>query len=90
MRRKSHVSFGKGPSEKDPNHGHLVGGLLHSGRGRRKRTRTTGTSPAAYFTSVGARGVKFPRATRRSGSAFVGAHTFRYCEAADGEGSGGA
>jgi hypothetical protein len=24
------VPFGKGPSEKDPNHGHLVGGLLHS------------------------------------------------------------
>jgi transposase InsO family protein len=24
-----HVPFGKGPSEKDPNHGHLVGGLLH-------------------------------------------------------------
>jgi hypothetical protein len=24
-----HVRFGKGPSEKDPNHGHLVGGLLH-------------------------------------------------------------
>ncbi|MEU3343109.1 group II intron maturase-specific domain-containing protein, partial [Streptomyces sp. NPDC006668] len=24
------VPFGKGPSEKDPRHGHLVGGLLHS------------------------------------------------------------
>jgi len=24
-----HVPFGKGPSEKDPHHGHLVGGLLH-------------------------------------------------------------
>jgi hypothetical protein len=23
------VPFGKGPSEKDPSHGHLVGGLLH-------------------------------------------------------------
>jgi hypothetical protein len=23
------VPFGKGPSEKDPRHGHLVGGLLH-------------------------------------------------------------
>ncbi|MFJ5036206.1 hypothetical protein ACIQB5_51680, partial [Streptomyces sp. NPDC088560] len=28
------VPFGKGPSEKDPNHGHLVGGLLHSAGGR--------------------------------------------------------
>ena len=28
------VPFGKGPSEKDPRHGNLVGGLLHStGRG---------------------------------------------------------
>jgi hypothetical protein len=24
-----HARFGKGPSEKDPSHGHLVGGLLH-------------------------------------------------------------
>jgi len=24
------VPFGKGPSEKDPRHGHVVGGLLHS------------------------------------------------------------
>lgn len=24
-----HVPFGKWPSEKDPNHGHLVGGLIH-------------------------------------------------------------
>ena len=29
MRGNSPVRFGKGPSEKDPNHGHLVGGLLH-------------------------------------------------------------
>ena len=26
------VPFGKGPSEKDPRHGNLVGGLLHSKR----------------------------------------------------------
>jgi hypothetical protein len=32
------VPFGKGPSEKDPNHGHLVGGLLHSEGAVRKRT----------------------------------------------------
>ena len=24
-----HVPFGKGPSEKDPNNGHLADGLLH-------------------------------------------------------------
>jgi hypothetical protein len=29
MRRKAPVPFGKGPTEKDPNHGHLAGGLLH-------------------------------------------------------------
>ena len=32
MRRKAHVPFGKGLTEKDPNHGHLAGGLLHSER----------------------------------------------------------
>ena len=47
--------FGKGPTEKDPHCGHLTGGLLHSGRGRRKRTRIAGTSPAAYFTLRGVR-----------------------------------
>jgi hypothetical protein len=30
MRGNSPVPFGKGPSEKDPSLGHLVGGLLHS------------------------------------------------------------
>jgi hypothetical protein len=29
MRANSPVRFGKGPTEKDPNHGHLAGGLLH-------------------------------------------------------------
>ena len=28
----------KGPSERDPSHGHLVGGLLHSGGGPGKPT----------------------------------------------------
>jgi hypothetical protein len=55
-----HVRFGGGPSEKDQHHWHLVGGLPYrtyrSGRGRRKRTRTTGTSPAAYFTLRAAAG----------------------------------
>ncbi len=46
-------------------------GLSRSGRGRRKRTRTTGTSSAAYFTRVGGSGkrndgnvVTAPRADR--------------------------
>jgi hypothetical protein len=30
--------FGKGPTEKDPNHGHLAGGLLHSAGGPQKPT----------------------------------------------------
>ncbi|MET7355551.1 group II intron reverse transcriptase/maturase [Streptomyces mirabilis] len=30
MRSKPPARFGKGPSEKDPSHGYLVGGLLHS------------------------------------------------------------
>ncbi len=30
MRGNSPVPFGKGPSEKDPSHGHLADGLLHS------------------------------------------------------------
>jgi hypothetical protein len=39
-----HVRFGKGPSEKDPNHGHLAGGLFHFtygsvGAGRCKPSR---------------------------------------------------
>ena len=43
------VPFGKGPSEKDPHHGNLVGGLLHSEGAARKRPGFTqcehGTSP---------------------------------------------
>ena len=39
MRRKAPVPFGKGPTEKDLNHGHLAGGLLHSAGGHGKRTR---------------------------------------------------
>lgn len=38
MRRKAHVPFGKGLTEKDPNHGHLAGGLLHSTGGSWKRS----------------------------------------------------
>jgi hypothetical protein len=33
MRGNSPVRFGKRPTEKDPNHGHLAGGLFHSGGG---------------------------------------------------------
>ena len=40
-----HAPFGRGSSEKDPNHGHLAGGLLHSGGGRREQDHTSGTSP---------------------------------------------
>jgi hypothetical protein len=29
MRGNSPVRFGKGPTEKDPSHGHLAGGLFH-------------------------------------------------------------
>ena len=39
MRGNSPVRFGKGPTEKDPNHGHLAGGPFHSVGGCRKRTR---------------------------------------------------
>lgn len=39
MRRKAPVPFGKGPTKKDPNHGHLAGGLLRSAGGHGKRTQ---------------------------------------------------
>ncbi|MGW3942490.1 HNH endonuclease [Streptomyces phaeochromogenes] len=43
------VRFGKGPSEKDPNHGHLVGGLFHLKRrgleSERKPARQSPTLP---------------------------------------------
>jgi hypothetical protein len=38
------VPFGKGPSEKDPRHGHLVGGLLHLKR-RGLETKHRATAP---------------------------------------------
>lgn len=45
------VRFGKGPSEKDPSHGHLVGGLLHSASGTEKRAGgNTGTALRADST----------------------------------------
>ncbi len=43
----SPARFGKGPQEKDPNHGHLVGGLLHSTGGGWKRSAISVTAPAA-------------------------------------------
>jgi L-asparaginase/Glu-tRNA(Gln) amidotransferase subunit D len=45
MRRKAHVPFGKGPTEKDLNHGHLAGGLLHltGGSWKRSHERTRAT-----------------------------------------------
>lgn len=46
------VRFGKGPSEKDTSHGHLVGGLLHSASGPQKRTGgDTGTALRADSTT---------------------------------------
>jgi transposase InsO family protein len=42
MPGNGHVPFGKGPSEKDPNHGHLAGGLLHP----------VGESGFVYFATV--------------------------------------
>lgn len=42
MRRKAHVPFGKGPTEKDPNHGHLASGLLHMLAYRRTRGAGSG------------------------------------------------
>jgi hypothetical protein len=37
MRGNSPVRFGKRPTEKDPNHGHLAGGLFHSTGGSWKQ-----------------------------------------------------
>ena len=46
--------FGKGPTEKDPPHGHLASGLLHSASGLGKRTRgNLGTAPQADSTGGG-------------------------------------
>ena len=67
MRRKAPVPFGKGPTEKDPHHGHLAGGLLHSEGGRRKRTSPTGTSSAAYPTARPVRGETTRKRTRERG-----------------------
>jgi hypothetical protein len=38
MRGNLPVRFGKGPTEKDPNHGHLAGGLFHLTGGSWKRS----------------------------------------------------
>jgi hypothetical protein len=46
MRGNLPVRFGKGPTEKDPNHGHLAGGLFHSvGRAEAADHYTSATSP---------------------------------------------
>ena len=39
MRGNSHAPFGKRPTEKDPHHGHLAGGRVHSASGLGKRSR---------------------------------------------------
>ncbi len=52
------VPFGKGPSEKDPNHGHLVGGLLHlTGGGWKRSLKGHRASPRPYSVGVPAAGV---------------------------------
>jgi hypothetical protein len=38
VRGNPHALFGKRPTEKDPNHGHLAGGRLHSTGGDWKRS----------------------------------------------------
>jgi hypothetical protein len=45
MRGNLPVRFGKGPTEKDPNHGHLAGGLFHltGGSWKRSHDQTTAT-----------------------------------------------
>jgi hypothetical protein len=48
MRGNSPVRFGKRPTEKDPNHGHLAGGLFHSVGAAGKGLAYANTSPAAY------------------------------------------
>jgi hypothetical protein len=69
VRLAVHARFGGGPSEKGQTNWHLAGGLPYDqhglGRDRRKRTRTTGISPAAHFTRrAGARnGVRRAMAT---------------------------
>jgi hypothetical protein len=45
MRGNSPVRFGKGPTEKDPNHGHLAGGLFHLTGGSWKRNICLPWSP---------------------------------------------
>ena len=45
MRGNSLVRFGKRPTEKDPNHGHLASGLFHltGGNWKRSNNQTTAT-----------------------------------------------
>jgi hypothetical protein len=50
VRGNPHALFGKRPTEKDPNHGHLAGGRLHSTGGSwRRSTRTMATGVAPPF-----------------------------------------
>jgi hypothetical protein len=46
------VPFGKGPSEKDPDHGHLVGGLLHLKRRGLETEHSHRASPRPYSRRV--------------------------------------
>ncbi len=60
MRRKAPVPFGKGPTEKDPNHGHLAGGLLHPA-GRNGANSRNGTRPKTLVTEAGPVEIEVPR-----------------------------
>jgi hypothetical protein len=50
------VPFGKGPSEKDPRHGHLVGGLLHL----KRRGLETERKPPRQSPTLLRHGLRFP------------------------------
>jgi hypothetical protein len=48
MQGNSPVRFGKRPTEKDPNHGHLASGLFHSEGGHAEKDPTRVPRRVAY------------------------------------------
>jgi len=54
LRENSSGGFGKGPTEKDPNHGHLAGGLFHSAGGHAEKdpTRYLAAWPTRHTTGL--------------------------------------
>ncbi len=82
MPGNGHVPFGKGPSEKDPCHGHLVGGLLHSGlvnmlreAGRWEEALAVCDRTVQYHPAVG-HGYVLRAITRRLAASATGGLTF--------------